>query len=706
MDERQIICYCRFDGKIDKNENGEIIYIGGVTDPFMITTTTTYESFINELQQRSSSNMSGKVIYYTTESNKNELLRMTGESGFRVMLVVSGPMLNVYMEDAAPVIASCTIPTDHSERQFVEATSPIGLLQSLFDSPNDFKDALVLFGLRNHFRFKYLDNSRKYYRVVCGVNNYPWKLSAGCEGSGDIVRIKRFNNVHTHTAQDISDYKAIFWSKEMGRAIVNKVRDNPKCTPKTISIDINGEFSAKMTYMQSWRAKECARHIIEGNPKDSYILVPWLCERIAEYIPGTITSWECTDDRRFKRVFVAYGCSIRGFINYCRPMLAIDACHLSGNYKGTMLGATGFDANDGLWPLAYAVVSSENDDDWHWFLSKVKEILDGRIVTILTDRHPSLISCIRDIFGSQYHSWCLRHLTANFSTSILGRQSLGLRASGKEHAKKLLDKIAYARTVDEYKNALAAMRVFRGELCDWVLANSPEHWSNVIFTSKHWDKLYTNQAESFNAWVKEERVFSITRLMDTHMQRLSKFLYQKSLDVQKWTIPVGDRIEEKIKKEQELALGFQSMRVSPTECTIYDRDRKPFRVVFGSENSCSCLKWTMSGIPCSHACYAIYELSLNIYEMVDPWFRVETQQKLCEHLMSSVPMHDMPNPAAVAAADGEGASHLKPPAVTRPPGRPRIKRIESQFQNVRSLHCSRCGENGHNRRKCKAPIPG
>ncbi|XP_059654605.1 uncharacterized protein LOC132301364 [Cornus florida] len=422
----------------------------------------------------------------------------------------------------------------------------------------------------------------------------------------------------------------------MGRAIVNKVMDNPKCTPKTISIDINGEFSAKMTYMQSWRAKECARHIIEGNPKDSYILVPWLCERIAEYIPGTITSWECTDDGRFKRVNNAWCNGVR--------------------------------CDDGLWPLAYAVISSENDDDWHWFLSKAKEILDGCIVTILTDRHRSLISCIRDIFGSQYHSWCLHHLTANFSTSILGRQSLG---SGKEQAKKLLDKIAYARTVDEYENALAAMWVFRGELCDWVLANSPEHWSNAMSTSKRWDKLYTNQAESFNAWVKEERVFSIIRLMDTHMQRLSKFLYQKSLDIQKWTIPVGDRIEEKIQKEQELALGFQSMRVLPTECTVYNRDRKPFRVVFGSENSCSCLKWTMSGIPCSHACYAIHELSLNIYEMVDPWFRVETQQKLCEHLMSSVPMHDMPNLAVVviaAAADGEGASHLRPPTVTRPPG--------------------------------------
>ncbi|XP_059657316.1 uncharacterized protein LOC132303890 [Cornus florida] len=731
MDERQVACFCRFDGKIEKNGNEEIIYIGGVMDPFMMTTTTTYDSFINELRECSCSNISGKVIYYTTEYNKNELVRMTGKSGFRMMLLMSGSMLNVYVGDTTPVTASCTIPSDHSEREFVEATDcnlstsclastsslpPTNAHQDsfrhidginsegqLFKSPNDFKDALVLFGLRNHFWFKYLDNSRRYYRVVCDVKSCPWKLSAGCKGSSDLVRIMRFNNVHIHTAQDISDYKAVFRSNEMGRAIVNKVRDNSKYTPKAISTNIESEFSVNMTYMQSWRAKECARHIIEGNPEDSYILVLWLCERIKNSIPDTITSWECTEDKRFKRVFVAYGCSIQGFINYCRPILAIDACHLSGNYQGTMLGATGYDANEGLWPLAYAIVSTENDDDWHWFLNKVKEILNGRIVTILTDRHPSLISCIRDIFGSQYHSWCLRHLMANFSTSILGNRILGLRSKGKESAKKLLDQIAYARTLDEYEHALAAMRLFR-ELCDWVLEQSPEHWSNAKFTSKQWDKLYTNQVESFNAWVKEERVFSITRLMDAHVQRLSTFLYQKSLDVQKWTIPVGKRIEKKIREEQKAALGFSLIRLSNTECTAYDRLRRPFKVIFGTEQFCSCLKWTMTGIPCSHACYAIHNFSLNIYDMVEPWFKVETQQKLCKHLMSSIPMHDMPIPTAVA--DDESASHLRPPAVKRPPGRPRIKRIESQFQDVRPLHCSRCGETGHNRRNCKAPIPG
>ncbi|XP_059650577.1 protein FAR1-RELATED SEQUENCE 6-like [Cornus florida] len=214
-----------------------------------------------------------------------------------------------------------------------------------------------------------------------------------------MVRNIRFNNVHTHTAQDISDYKPIFHSKEMGRVIVNKVRDNPSYKPNVIYSDLESEFSVNMTYKQAWRAKERANQIIERCPKDSYILVPWLCQRISEAIPGTFTSWECTDDMRFKRVFVAYGCSIRGFNNYCRPILSIDDCHLSGNYKGTMLGATGYDANHGLWPLAYGIVSSENDDDWHWFLNLLKHILDGRSVTILTDRHPSLKKCVRDILA-------------------------------------------------------------------------------------------------------------------------------------------------------------------------------------------------------------------------------------------------------------------------------------------------------------------
>ncbi|XP_059671144.1 uncharacterized protein LOC132316686 [Cornus florida] len=241
--------------------------------------------------------------------------------------------------------------------------------------------------------FKYKDNSRKYYRVVCEVNGCPWKVTVGCESNSDTVRIIWFNNVHTYNARDISNYKPVFHLKEMGRIIVNMVRDNPSYKPNTICSDLESEFSINMTYKQAWRAKEGANQIIEGRSEDSYILVPWLCQRLSEAIPRIYTSWECTDDKRFKRV-------------------------------GTMLGATGYDANDGLWPLAYGIVSSENDDDWHWFLNLLKDILDGCSVTFLTDRH----------------------------------------GGGKEGALKMLDNIVYARTEEDYNNALVDMTAFRVEL--------------------------------------------------------------------------------------------------------------------------------------------------------------------------------------------------------------------------------------------------
>ena len=35
----------------------------------------------------------------------------------------------------------------------------------------------------------------------------------------------------------------------------------------------------------------------------------------------------------------------------CRPVLAIDSCHLSGPYKEALLSATAYDVDDRMFPL-------------------------------------------------------------------------------------------------------------------------------------------------------------------------------------------------------------------------------------------------------------------------------------------------------------------------------------------------------------------
>ena len=67
--------------------------------------------------------------------------------------------------------------------------------------------------------------------------------------------------------------------------------------------------------------------------------------------------------------------------------IAIDSCHLSRPYKGALLSAIAYDADDGMFPLALGVVSSENYEDWYWSLEKLKGVLDGKEVVIISYRH-------------------------------------------------------------------------------------------------------------------------------------------------------------------------------------------------------------------------------------------------------------------------------------------------------------------------------
>ena len=83
----------------------------------------------------------------------------------------------------------------------------------------------------------------------------------------------------------------------------------------------------------------------------------------------------------------------------CRPVLAIDSCHLSGPYKGALVSAIAYDADDGMFPLALGVVGLENYEDWYWFLEKLKGILDGQELIIISDRHKGYCVVFRSCLG-------------------------------------------------------------------------------------------------------------------------------------------------------------------------------------------------------------------------------------------------------------------------------------------------------------------
>lgn len=56
----------------------------------------------------------------------------------------------------------------------------------------------------------------------------------------------------------------------------------------------------------------------------------------------------------------------------CRPILGVDGAHLKGAYPGILLTAVGKDGNNDIFPVAQAVVETENSDTQCWFVQLLK----------------------------------------------------------------------------------------------------------------------------------------------------------------------------------------------------------------------------------------------------------------------------------------------------------------------------------------------
>ena len=82
-------------------------------------------------------------------------------------------------------------------------------------------------------------------------------------------------------------------------------------------------------------------------------------------------------------------------------MVGGECCVLKGVVKGELLSAVGRDANNQIYPIAWAVVEYENASSWNWFLGHLQKDLNipygGDGWVFLTDQQKvfcsSLLCC-------------------------------------------------------------------------------------------------------------------------------------------------------------------------------------------------------------------------------------------------------------------------------------------------------------------------
>ncbi|XP_028121788.1 uncharacterized protein LOC114319014 [Camellia sinensis] len=335
---------------------------------------------------------------------------------------------------------------------------------------------------------------------------------------------------------------------------------------------------------------------------------------------------------------------------------------------------------NGLFPLVFAIVDAENQDNWMWFLSQLLKVVgSSRRLTFVSDRQYGLLDALSVVFSNAHHPYCLNHLKRNLIDKLVG-----FRTNYKLSLMKILVKCAYAPTVASFQNYMEKLRRITGNgRVDSMLDGlQNDKWANTFFRGKRYGEMSSNVAESYNNWIGGARELPITCMVDMIRVQITNQLSNRRAESKRWPTKLCPIMEKKFLDSLELA--------------------KSWDVIVASDNAletCSCHEWQLNGFPCCHVVHALRSGGKDVYDFIDPFFRVDCFRESYEESIYPVPLSERFD------FDGAGSSIIKPHITKRQPGRNKKKRILSRGENVKQIKCGRCLKyENHNKKTCKAAI--
>ncbi|XP_013615606.1 PREDICTED: uncharacterized protein LOC106321943, partial [Brassica oleracea var. oleracea] len=235
---------------------------------------------------------------------------------------------------------------------------------------------MEILAMKNNFDYTVIKSTRKWWYIRCKDALCNWTVRAeGIDGSTYFM-INQCDGRHSCAPSKKRKFGKTASARTIGTLIQHRfddANDGPK--PNDIIKFMRMEHSCEITYWHAWEAREFAIAAARGIPDRNYSKVPAYLHMIKEANPGTHTHYETNEKGRFMYLFMSFGQSVRGFYNAMRRVIVVDGSFLKNKYKETLLVATAVDGNSNLYPIAFGVVDSENDDSWGWFFRQLKVVI-------------------------------------------------------------------------------------------------------------------------------------------------------------------------------------------------------------------------------------------------------------------------------------------------------------------------------------------
>ncbi|XP_016164432.1 uncharacterized protein LOC107606948 [Arachis ipaensis] len=187
-------------------------------------------------------------------------------------------------------------------------------------------------------------------------------------------QVKTFVNEHTCSRDNHCKSVDGKWVID---ELEERIRLQPNLSVREADQFFRAEYDVLINERKIYRSMKKAKERIEGSKIAQYAILRDYANEILKTNPGSTVSIHTNpmpdSNPLFLRIYVCFDACKKGFVGGCRPFIGLDGTFLRGYYGGQLLTAIGQDANNHIYPIAYAIVESENKKSWKWFLDILQD---------------------------------------------------------------------------------------------------------------------------------------------------------------------------------------------------------------------------------------------------------------------------------------------------------------------------------------------
>ncbi|CAI9265615.1 unnamed protein product [Lactuca saligna] len=578
------------------------------------------------------------------------------------------------------------------------------LLGERYESPHQLQQCLTNYAIKSGFNIKFAKCDTVRLTAKCGSKMKsqpcPFRVHASWMTQERSFQIKTLVDEHKCVRNfNISNLLSPRW---LVRHFLKELIMKPNLKCKEMQSIIRTKFHCGVSWSMAYRTRCRAMTIIDGKLTEHYARVWDYCHELLRSNPGSTVQVGVTvnpdQTTYFHMMYLCFKAIKEGWKIGCRRVIGLDGSFLKGTCKGELLTAIGRDANNQVYPIAWAVVDIENKANWKWFLELLTEdlnLLDGGGFTVISDQHKGLLEATKEVLPNVEHRQCARHIYANFRKTY-----------SRVEFKNMFWQACLSTVQSEFLRKMDDIKEVNPNAYEHLIARHPHTWCRAFFrTNVACEAVENGIVECFNAIILDARKKPLLAMFEEIRLYMMNRFYHMLQKAEKWESVVCPAA---IKKMNKFGEDLRNWNVNPSGPSIFEaRNGLEGYVVNLQSRVCICKLWDISGIPCVHAQCAILFTGQDPVHFISEWFNVDRFKAIYANNILHVNGRNL----------WPRTSYIKPlpPLARRMLGRPTLKRkrhvTESQdkySQNKmkvtgigRTVQCKNCLQRGHNKASYK-----